>query len=68
MTDDEQTTSDVPTAQIEATFGNITVYVTGDSQDEAQDTFDHVWETMMETPEILTGMPKVDNEPSRTFD
>lgn len=56
---DEESTeawSDTPdemTEQIEASFGPMTVYVSGTNTDDVQDTFDHVWDRMMETSETM---------------
>lgn len=66
MTDEETQTEDAPyadaiphennddmTEQIEASFGPMTVYVSGTDTADVQDTFDHVWDRMMDTSETM---------------
>lgn len=65
MTDDNQTeedaqlsdmTKDAPdemTQQIDASFGPMNVYVSGTDQEEVLETFNEVWDTMMDTSEYM---------------
>jgi len=58
MTDEQLSdmTADAPdemTEQIEASFGPMTVYVSGTDSSDVQETFDDVWETMMDTSETM---------------
>lgn len=53
MTDE---TAEEMTEQIEASFGPMTVYVSGTDSEGVQETFDHVWETMMDTSEKMREM------------
>lgn len=52
-TDDEQDelpdTPEQMTEQIEASFGPMSVYVSGTEQQDVRETFEQVWETVMET-------------------
>jgi len=63
MTNDTETDEpDEMTEQIEASFGPMTVYVSGTDTADVQDTFDHVWETMMDTSEKMREMkPETDD-------
>jgi hypothetical protein len=60
MTDDtqsdEEQTMDRHANAIEASFGPISVYVAGSTTDDVEETFDHVWETMMNTSETMHDM------------
>lgn len=42
--------------EIEAAFGPMSVYVSGTDTESVQETFDHVWETMMDTSEKMKEM------------
>lgn len=42
-------TEDKNVEQIEATFGQMTAYVSGENRKDVEETFDHVWETLIET-------------------
>lgn len=59
------------TEQIEASFGPMTVYVSGTDTEDVQETFDHVWETMMDTSEKMREMKQEQGDgeevPGRTF-
>jgi hypothetical protein len=70
MTDNSaDMTEDAPdamTEQIEASFGPMTVYVSGTESEGVQETFDHVWETMMDTSEKMREMKSEDDEGNET--
>jgi len=68
--------SDAPdemTEQIDASFGPMNVYVSGTDQEEVLETFNDVWETMMDTSEYMHERKQdMDEEsdgrgPGRTF-
>lgn len=44
---------DEMTEQIDASFGPMNVYVSGTEQEEVLETFNDVWETMMDTSEYM---------------
>jgi len=76
MSDTTETTTDIDdevaqmTEQIEASFGPISVYVSGTDTDDVQETFDTVWETMMDTSETMHSRADGDDGdavPGRTF-
>jgi predicted AlkP superfamily phosphohydrolase/phosphomutase len=58
MTDE---TAEEMTEQIEASFGPMTVYVSGTDSEDVQETFDDVWETMMDTSETMREMKQDTN-------
>jgi len=47
------TEPDGMTEQIEASFGPMTVYVSSADSDVVLETFDHVWEEMMDTSDKM---------------
>jgi hypothetical protein len=74
MTDDESAQideMDEMTEQIEATFGSMSVYVSGTDPEDVQSTFDHVWGTVSDTVETMrenaSNDQEADDDPSRTF-
>lgn len=81
MTEDNETEEDAQivnhpdemTEQIDASFGPMNVYVSGTDQDEVLETFNDVWETMMDTSEYMHERKQdMDEEsdgrgPGRTF-
>lgn len=74
MTDTTDTDTDVDdaaaqmTEQIEASFGPISVYVSGTNTEDVQDTFDEVWATMMDTSDTMHNRAEDGEEvPGRTF-
>lgn len=74
MTDTEQDVDvadeleDKMTEQIEASFGPISVYVSGTNTEDVQDTFDQVWQQMMETSDTMHNRSDDEEEvPGRTF-
>lgn len=74
MSETTETTTDIDdevaqmTEQIEASFGPISVYVSGTNTEDVQDTFDEVWETMMDTSETMHSRAEDGEEvPGRTF-
>lgn len=54
------------TEQIEASFGPMTVYVSGTDSEDVQETFDQVWETMMDTSEKMREMNGDEDEGNET--
>lgn len=44
----EESNDDRLTEQIDAGFGPMSVYVSGTDQEEIRETFDHVWDTVLE--------------------
>lgn len=54
------------TEQIEASFGPMTVYVSGTDSEDVQETFDQVWETMMDTSEKMREMKGDEDEGNET--
>lgn len=57
----EETEDELMTEQIEASFGPMTVYVSGTDTEDVQDTFDHVWDRMMETSDKMREMKDDDD-------
>lgn len=70
---DEPDAENVPddmTEQIEATFGPISVYVSGTDTEDVQETFDHVWKTMVDTSEKMKDLKDEGDDgdgPTQTF-
>jgi hypothetical protein len=75
MNDAEAQTVNHPdemTEQIDASFGPMTVYVSGTDQDDVLETFNDVWETMMSTSDHMHDRKEdMDDDdgpaPGRTF-
>lgn len=64
-TTDVDEEDEIMTEQIEATFGPMTVYVSGTDTADVQDTFDHVWDRMMDTSEKMQEMSDGDGDTIR---
>jgi len=65
-------TNEEMTEQIEASFGPVSVYVSGTDTDSVRETFDGVWETMMDTSDRMQSMKSDEDDDSdgpsgRTF-
>jgi predicted AlkP superfamily phosphohydrolase/phosphomutase len=71
QTESDDSVPEEMTEQIEATFGPISVYVSGTNTEDVQETFDHVWETMIDTSETMKEMKASTDDdadgPTRTF-
>lgn len=73
QTTDIDDTADELTEQIDASFGPMNVYVSGTDQEEVLESFNDVWEKMLETSDIMHERKQdMDDEddgagPSRTF-
>jgi hypothetical protein len=72
MTDETQIDTDSDGEQeiekIQASYGNVTVGISGNDAETVRETFDYVWETMMDTADKMHERNNDDDESgSRTF-
>lgn len=69
MNETTETVDEMSLEQIEASFGPMTVFVSGTNAEDVQETFDHVWETMLDTSDKMKDMHDEDqsNHGGRTY-